>query len=257
MDAVNGPSARGHAEPTQEGHDAPRTGTDLNLIMACREDWSTSSRTRRYLLLVVIAGLAYEWGPGNETLTPWLSAALLEAHLPVGTAILLVPAGVAAFTFAQQLAVGLLTLYGLHTFPALTEATNGRIKRRVGRHLPPWGQLPRLQAVAISLSLGGSAVAVLETLSASPRASRTVTVSAGLCALATFLITGAFAAALSTAAHSGFESSTRLALRVLSNPLPWLALAFTPSLIRWARRRTAASMTGSQTSARSMQRDHE
>jgi hypothetical protein len=189
-------------------------------------------------LVVVAAALAYEWGVGNEVFTPWVSLALLNRFGDTTAGSLAAAGAVASFTFAQQVAVGLLTLFALVSFPQLSASCRASVKRRFGVTVPSWHALPKLQAIAISFSLGGTFVAVQQTMADAKRRRRTILISAALSAVGVFVVVGVVGALAQRAQGTAAEQSVELAMSVLSNPLLWLALAFGPSIVKAVRRRS-------------------
>ncbi len=94
---------------------------------------------RRLLLLGVMVWLAYEWGPGNETVTPWLLARLLRDHEGGGAVALTVAVG-AGFTAVQQLLSGLTALAGFAMFDRTASAAWRRLVGTRGSPPPAGGR---------------------------------------------------------------------------------------------------------------------
>lgn len=85
-------------------------------------DYRASAWRRRLALAGVLAWLAYEWGPGNEAVTPWIVLRIIgstnesAAVVPVATAVGF------GFTLFQQTLSGLTALSGFSMFTQTTQS---------------------------------------------------------------------------------------------------------------------------------------
>lgn len=104
----------------QESEGPQRTITALDpnstrFRAAVAADFQFARWHRRLALVAVVGWLAYEWGAGNETLTPWILAKVISnTHGAVA-----IPATAIvgfAFTTLQQLASGFTALTGFSMF---------------------------------------------------------------------------------------------------------------------------------------------
>jgi len=215
------------------------------VLNAAKEDWAHTTATQRLILIVVAVGIAYEWGIGNEIVTPWLSSLLLD-RLGDGIGGALAAAGlVAVFTALQQVAVGWLTLYAMAVTPSVVDTAADAVRARFGFVVPSWWTLPRFQAVAVSFSLGGTFVAVEESLAAAPRRRHTVVVSSVVCATTVFVVVGVIGVLVLACDGTVLEGAARTLMRILSNPMPWCVVAIGPSVVKWVRERHATTSAGS------------
>ena len=208
--------------------------------MAARSDWRQASRPHRMLLLVVVGAVIYEWGIGNEIATPWLSALLIEQ---IGTAVagaLVAAAVIAALTLVQQIIVGWLVLRALTLFPTVSDLAVRMVRGRFDRGVPSWWALPKFQAVAVSFSLGGSFVAVEETLAGGSRIRRTIVISSCICAAMLFMIVGVIGSVSVLLAGTAVGPAVGTIVDVLANPVPWILLAVVPSILRWLHNRQSS-----------------
>lgn len=213
------------------------------LRAALGADWRAAPWRRRAWLVGVIAWLAYEWGPGNETVTPWLLARILRDT--GGIQAIPITAGIGfAFTTAQQLASGFTALAGFTLFERSADAAWRRL--RAGRPDEPgaWGQLGWGARSALVFGLGTTAVALVEVMTTGRtgvRHHRAVIVSSAvLCGLLVAAIATVTASLVVVGRHvDALTDPTDTLLRVLGNPLVWLGLLLGSALLGWLRRRVA------------------
>lgn len=66
-----------------------------------RQDLAAAGATQYSSMVTLVVFVAYEWGPGNETVLAWMSSVLIQAD--GGWPSLVLPGAVAAlFSFLQQ-----------------------------------------------------------------------------------------------------------------------------------------------------------
>ncbi len=82
---------------------------------AAAADFRDATWPQRLALAGMAFWLMYEWGPGNETVTPWLLAQVI-AGTDSAWVIPLTAFVAFGFTAAQQLASGFTALAGFSTF---------------------------------------------------------------------------------------------------------------------------------------------
>ena len=79
-------------------------------------EFQDSGVNGKSILLLLGAMTAYEWGPGNETLTPYIGAQAVEVSDGL-KGVLVTAAITGGFTVAQQLASSWLTRKSVQMFP--------------------------------------------------------------------------------------------------------------------------------------------
>jgi hypothetical protein len=207
---------------------SPDLVDDRSLRGAIRADWRASSWRARLALVAVMAWLAYEWGPGNESVTPWLVIRVLGDN--DGVAAIVWPTLVGfGFTFVQQLISGLTTALGVSMFERTADAAWRRLSDDGHRTFTAWASMRLPTKVAIAFGLGTTAAVVAETALTGTvgvrRHARVVTSSAFLCAA----VVGMLALVASGLAAIGrsvpsLEGPTDAVIDVLGNPLFWFVL---------------------------------
>jgi ABC-type dipeptide/oligopeptide/nickel transport system permease component len=172
--------------------------------------------------------LAYEWGPGNESVTAWLLARLLRRDDSMAMAAATTGIGF-AFAFVQQLASGLTAAAGFGMFQRSAHAAWQRLRDRSSLAPKPWAELRWPTRAAVAFGLGSTAVALTETMvtgRGGVRRHRRVVVQAactvGLIVAAMAAVVGVIAAIARR--RPAWRDETNLILDVLGNPLFWLAL---------------------------------
>jgi hypothetical protein len=209
---------------TDEATTAPRP----TIGAAVRTDWRSSAWRQRLVLIGVAAWLAYEWGPGNESVTPWLVVRVLDRNDGVAAVVWPTVVGF-AFTFAQQLASGLTTALGVAMFPRTADAAWHRLSASGDREFHPWSAMRIPTKVAIAFGLGTTAAVVAESALTGQvglrRHARVVVSAACWCATTV----GALAFAVSSLAAVGrsvpaLAGATDRITGVLGSPLFWFVL---------------------------------
>ena len=214
------------------------------LRLAVGADFRAARWRQRLALLGVCAWVAYEWGPGNETVNTLILARIIENN--TGAAVIPITAAVAAlFTLIQQLASGFTALAGFSLFERTARAAWQKL--RGSRDVAPgeWNGLGWVGRASIAFGLGTTAVALIQVMTTGQvgvrRHGRAVASSALVCSV----IIGFIGGTAASIAYIGrrvdsLARPTRLILRVLENPLFWLGFLILLALVRAARRRPQA-----------------
>ncbi len=238
-------------EPTspEPGDPEPSVaGGKTRLAAVIRSDFAGARWSSRLALAGVVVWLAYEWGPGNETLTPFILARVI-GHFD-GVAVIPLTALVGfAFTTVQQLASGFTALTGFSMFERTSGAAWRRLARRFDVVPGRWDQLSWPARCVLVFGLGTTAVVLVQITasgSVGVRRHRGVVVrSATLCG-ALVAAVGAFGASLALAGRrvDALRGATQGVLRVLGNPLFWFGLVVLGALVRGVRASTAQRSAG-------------
>jgi hypothetical protein len=193
-----------------------------------RDDFGSSTGRQRVLLVATVGWIVYEWGFGNETVTPWILVQVVAATSGAWSVVAAAAVGF-AFTLAQQLVSGFTAVYGFAMFRRTALAAELALRSRLNRDPQGWDRRGLLTRALIVYSLGTTAVVLIEstaTGAVDPARQRAVAVrGAVLCAT----IVGVLAALLATGVVVGRTVSwlvgpTEWLLRVLGNPLFWIGL---------------------------------
>jgi hypothetical protein len=220
---------------------------------AVGSDFRSARWRQRLALLAVCAWLAYEWGPGNETVNTLILARVIENNS--GVVVIPVTAAVAMlFTLAQQLGSGFTALAGFSLFDRTAQASWQKLRGTRDSAPGEWSGLSWVARASISFGLGTTAVALIQIMTTGEvgvrRHARAVAASALLCSvIIAFVGGGAASIAYLGRRVEPLAGSTRLILRVLENPLFWLGFLVLLALIHAARRHppTVPSTAGSTT----------
>ncbi len=218
----------------------PVAASTLRSVVAA--DFRSSSFWRRLTLIGVVCWLAYEWGPGNETVTPWMIANII--HHNSGLTVIPVTAAVGfVFTAVQQMASGFTALAGFSLFHRSARAAMTRLRRSIDGAPRAWDDLGRGARCALVFGLGTTAVALIQiTLTGEVGVRRHASVirrSAVLCGALVAVV----AATVATLAYVGrriepLAGPTEVVLRLLGNPLLWIGLIVAGMTVNALRRRT-------------------
>lgn len=208
-------------------------------------DLRTSAWPQRVLLVLAAGFIAYEWGLGNETVTPWLLSWVISEHEGWST---IVVAGLVGFGFTliQQLASGLSVLAGFSLFDRSARAAWSRLARRVDPERLRWDGAGLGYRIVIVFTLGTTAVALLQIVTSGrvgvAAHRRAVVQAAFLCATAVGVI-GCVAGVIGHVGRSidVLSAPTDWVLRVLGNPLLWIGLIGLWFLAQRVGRSTAAA----------------
>lgn len=223
--------------------DGERWTDRLRLIRtAGADDYRASRFAQKLALVATLAWLAYEWGPGNEAVTPMIGAMVLSrSHAAAAVVATSLVTGV--FTALQQLASGGTAAYAATTFPRLAETIyhqfNTDEKGQASRR--PWVELPTGQRFLYAFSLGSS-YAVFREAAVTRDVSfwRLVRVSARSAIISAVLV-GVLGAAMGLlkwwADGTVAQPYVDVVLAVVGNPLVWIGILLVYVLVLWARSR--------------------
>jgi hypothetical protein len=207
---------------------APPTHGWKRLRRAFVADFRSASWPRRFALVAVVGWLLYEWGAGNETLTPWIIAKVIkDSH---GAISIPVTAGIGfGFTTLQQLASGFTALTGFSIFDRTAEAAWQRLRGQDETAPIEWTRLTPFRRCAVVFGLGTTAVALIQIMSTGKigirRHAKAVIQSAALCGTIVGSIGGTAASLAVLGRHvHALRTPTEWILRILGNPLFWVGL---------------------------------
>jgi hypothetical protein len=228
--------------PEQWHHDRP---ADLTLREAVTADFRASRLLRRVALCGVVFWLAYEWGIGNEIVTPWLLARVIDDRPGLEA----IPAAIVVgfvFTAVQQLLAGLTALAGFSMFDRTAHAAWRRLAAQFDSIPGEWSRLGMFSRSILVFGLGTTAVALLQITTTGQvgvrRHARAVTESAILCGALVGVIGGGVGAlAVAGRRIDVLAPFTEWMLRVLGNPLFWLGLVVLVAVVNVARHRAPPS----------------
>ncbi len=195
---------------------------------AASADFRNASWWQRLALIGVLWWVIYEWGPGNETFTPWLLARVI-ARTDSAWSIPLTALVGFSYTVAQQMASGFTALVGFSIFDRTSRAAWNRLRGKSDTAPGEWSGLGWGARSAIVFPLGTTSVALIQIMATGKvgvrRHRRVVAASAVLCATLVAAI-GAMAAGLAFVGRNvpALDGATNSILRVLGNPLLWLAV---------------------------------
>ncbi len=180
-------------------------------------------------LVGVVAWLVYEWGPGNETVTPWVLANLLD-HFDGFTAVIVVGAVAFAFTTLQQLASGFTALVGFSVLDRTAQASWQRLERSNPGLRGGWWSMRWSTRVALVFGLGTTAVALMQIITTGQVGvrvhARAITVSAAICGAGVAIVSAVCAGivAVGRAVDAWSDTTDRL-VAMLAQPWLWILLA--------------------------------
>ncbi len=202
---------------------------------ALSSDFRAAPWRRRFALVAVVGWLAYEWGPGNETITPWILANVVSGYS--GVAVIPMAAAVGfALTSVQQLVSGFTALAGFSIFDRTSRAAWERLRGKSSVAPSDWNRLGLGARCVLVFGLGTTAVALVQIMSTGRtgvrRHASVVVRSALLCGT----LVGSIAAAVAAMAFVGrsveaWSGGTEWTLRVLGNPLFWIGLLLFGTLV--------------------------
>ena len=201
---------------------------DPSVRTAVGADLRDATWPQRLALGGVVWWITYEWGPGNETFTPWLLAQVIAASDSAWVIPLAALVGF-VFTATQQLASGFTALAGFSLFDRTSRAAWNRLRGQSATAPGEWSRLGWVGRSAIVFPLGTTSVALIQIMTTGEvgvrRHRRVVATSALLCATLVGVL-GAIAGSLALIGRNvpALEGATNWILRVLGNPLFWLAL---------------------------------
>ena len=202
--------------------------SESSVRRAASADFRNATWRQRLALAGVVWWVAYEWGPGNETFTPWLLARVIARS----DSALVIPLAALvgfAFTVTQQLASGFTALVGFSMFDRTSRAAWNRLRGQSDTAPGEWSRLGWGARSVIVFTLGTTSVALIQIMTTGEvgvrRHRRVVATSAVLCATLVAAI-AAIAASLAFVGRNvpSLEGGTNWILRILGNPLFWLGL---------------------------------
>lgn len=207
---------------------APAPGLAGGFRAAVRADLASSRWPQRLLLVVAVAFITYEWGLGNETVTPWLLSWVVSEGDGWSTIAVAGAVGF-GFTLVQQLASGFSVLAGFSVFDRSANAAWARLSRRIDPERLRWDDASLAYRLVIVFTLGTTVVALLQIVSSGrvgvARHRAAVVQAALLCATAVGVL-GCAAGAVGQVGRSidVLSAPTDWVLRVLGNPLFWIGV---------------------------------
>lgn len=203
-------------------------------------DYRRSSWGRRASLLAVALWLAYEWGPGNETVTPWLVVNVI-GRTDGAQAIPITMLLGFTFTTVQQLASGATALSGFSMFERTAGAAWERLHGDAETAPLEWSRLGWGARGIMVFGLGTTAVALTQIMSTGKVGVRrhlpVIIQSAFLCGLLVGFLGGVVASLAVLGRNSSrMSGATEWMLDVLGSPLLWLGAVVLGAIVHFARR---------------------
>lgn len=213
-------------------------------------DFRDASWAGRLALFGVVAWMLYEWGPGNETVTPWLVMTALD-RADDGAGVIAVAAIVGfVFTLLQQVLSGVTALVGFSMFERTARAAWQQLSADGTKQLRGWHTTSIVTRCAVAFGLGTTAVALIEITTTGVVGVRRHLRAVVESAFAVASIVGLLAAFVGSLAWLGrsvpaMRDATDMVIRVLGNPLFWLAIVVVIVLAdrRSSRRAAAAAVS--------------
>ena len=217
---------------------------DPALRAAVTADFRASGPVRRLALCGVVFWLAYEWGIGNEVVTPWLLARVINDRPGVEAIPAVMVVGF-VFTAVQQLLGGMTALVGFSMFDRTAHAAWQRLTAQFGSIPGEWSTLGLFSRAVLVFGLGTTAVALIQITTTGKvgvrRHRRAVTESAVLCGAVVAMIAGSVGAlAVAGREIEMLAPYVEWLLRVLGNPLFWLGLLVVVAVVNVARQRASS-----------------
>jgi hypothetical protein len=218
---------------------------------AISKDFRSAAWAQRISLAGVVLWLLYEWGPGNETVTPWILANIIEDN--TGAAVIPITAAVGfVFTTAQQLASGFTALAGFSLFERTSRAAWEKLRGTDEVGPGEWHGLNWSTRCSLVFGLGTTAIALIQVMTTGEvgvrRHARVVRTSAFLCGLIVAII-GAGAASIAYVGRRvhALMGTTDWIIRVLGNPLFWIGALVCLALYKTLARRTPTGEVAAST----------
>jgi len=207
-----------------EGLARPLTVDGVTLRHAVAADLRSAKASEYAAMAGLGAGLAYEWGPGNESVVSWLAANLIDDA--EGWNSILVPATVSAgLALVQQVAAGLIALHAFRSFRRTQQAALLRFDHHSWLHVEPGVR----RLAVTSFLLGATAVALAAAIRDGARTSRqtntgrreVLTGAAGSAAITLALVAGVASIALLGRSYASTAPVTERVVDIAANPLVW------------------------------------
>ena len=209
------------------------------------DDLRRSTWWQRSLLLATVGWIAYEWGFGNETVTPWVLVRVVSSTSGLWSVIATAGVGF-AFTTMQQLVSGHTAVAGFSMFERTADASWRLLRSRLDDEPRDWHRRSLAMRTLVVFTLGTTAVVLMQmalTGAVGHRRHRAVINQAAvLCGVGVGII-GAVVAGAVWLGRSvpQLESPTEWLLRVLGNPLFWIGLLVVVSVGRRVATRPSVS----------------
>ncbi len=213
----------------------------VSLRRCVRDDFRASSSGQRLLLAATAGWLVYEWGFGNETVTPWVLARVL-ARSSGGRSVVATGVVGLMFTAGQQMASGFTTAAGFSMFSRTARSAWNLLRARLDETPREWAQQSWVARALVVFTLGTTAVVLIQmSLTGETgvrRHRRTVIQAALMCGVLVGAV-GASAAGLVWLGRSVpvWRAATDSIVRVLGNPLFWIGLLTLLVAVNALRRR--------------------
>ena len=204
-------------------------------------DLTSSSWRQRCLLLATVAWIAYEWGFGNETLTPWILVTVISNTSGVGSVIAVASVGF-VFTTLQQALAGHIAVTGFSLFDRTAHAAWHRLETRLGEAPRGWNGLRLAAKALLVFTLGTTAVVLMQIMvtgdANADHHRGVVNQAAVLCGAVVGVLGGVLAAAVWAARTvPALEPATDWMIRILGNPLFWIGVLVIVTAANLVRRR--------------------
>jgi hypothetical protein len=210
-----------------------------------RHDLAGSTWRQRILLLATVGWVAYEWGFGNETVTPWILVRVVSDTSGAWSVLVTAAVGF-MFTLVQQAVSGLTAVYGFSMFRRTASTARRSLRARLDREPRTWDEQRIGTKALVVFALGTTAVVLIESTTTGAvglaRQRRVVAQAALLVAsiVAVIAAVGATAVLIGRSVPA-LESSTEWLLRLLGNPLFWIGLLATVIVARRLAARSSVS----------------
>lgn len=192
------------------------------------EDYRLTDAAGKAIIIGFIAMLAYEWGPGNETVTPILAGRVLDNTDGLsGIALTSLVAG--GSVMLQQLTSGYLARKTASKFPKVSEKTFKYLNEDVSDEdtelrFKPFDQLPKTRKLMYGMFLGSSFTVTREAMvnntADEEQLSKINKVSALMASIGTLAIAG-----MVDIADQVFPDNdpVQMGVDILKNPWLWVA----------------------------------
>ncbi len=212
-----------------------------SIRLSVRQDLAGSTRPQRILLLATIGWVAYEWGFGNETVTPWILVRVVSDTSGAWSVLVTAAVGF-SFTLVQQAVSGFTAVYGFSMFRRTASAARQSLRARLDHEPRTWDEQRLGTKALVVFALGTTAVVLIESTTTGAvglaRQRRVVAQAALLVASIVAIIAAVGASAVLVGRSvSWLESPTEWLLRVLGNPFFWIGILATVLSIGAIRRR--------------------
>lgn len=184
--------------------------------------------------------VAYEWGPGNEVVTPLIAGRVLT-HTDGLASVIATSVVAGGFTAVEQIASGSTAAYAGSSFPRLAKTTYELYNEDNGDR-KPWKDSSFGKRFSYAFAIGSTFAVIREAAvtgkTEKGKLTRTAVSSAAISSTAVAAL-GAGAGALKMIPETAPEYVTKpadIALTVIENPYTWLGLAAyyltSPALMR-------------------------